>query len=123
LPEDLRYSKGFSFADDTKQIGAIPGMSSVELLQEDLNIVVEWFRINNMELHEKRFEVVSYPLNGSKHLRELPFYPDTVEYSTPKGHVISPQDVVRDLGVYICSNRSWAPHTEKTVQEARKIAA
>ena len=77
----------------------------------------------NMELHEKKFEVVSYPLNGSKDLRELPFYPETVEYSTPKGHVISPQNVVRDLGVYICSNRSWAPHIEKIVQEARKMAA
>ena len=123
LLESLRHSKGFSFADDTKLIGAIPELSNVELLQEDLNIVMEWSRMNNMELHEQKFEVVSYTLNGSRDIRELPFYPETVEYSTPKGHVISPQETVRDLGVYISNNRSWAPHIEQTVQGARKMAA
>ena len=118
------YSTGFSFADDTKLIGAIRGMISVELLQDDLNIVIEWSHVNNMELHEQKFEVVNYPLNGSKALRELPFYPETVEYNTtPKGHAISPQGTVRDLGVYVSSSRSWGPHIEKTVQGARKMAA
>ena len=76
-----------------------------------------------MELHEKKFEVVSYPLNASKIMRELPFYPLSVEYCTPQGHTISPQDTVRDLGVYVSSNRSWCRHIEKTAQEARKMAA
>ncbi|XP_063676111.1 uncharacterized protein LOC134812558 [Bolinopsis microptera] len=123
LLNSISYSNGFSFADDTKLIGAIRGMSSVELLQDDLNIVIEWSRVNNMELHEQKFEVVNYPLNGSKALRELPFYPETVEYTTPKGHAISPQETVRDLGVYVSSSRSWGPHIEKTVQGARKMAA
>ena len=77
---NLNYSNGFSFADDTKLIWAIRGMISVELLQDDLNIVIEWSHVNNMELHEQMFEVVNYPLNGSKALRELLFYPETVEY-------------------------------------------
>ena len=123
LLDSISYSKGFSFADDTKLIGAIREMSSVGLLQNDLNIVIEWSRVNNMELHEQKFEVVSYPLNKSKALRELPFYPETVEYSTPRGYIISPQETVRDLGVYISNNRSWGPHIEKTVQGARKMAA
>ncbi len=119
----IQYSKGFSFADDTKLIGAISGEHSVKLLQEDLDTVIEWSDVNNMELHEKKFEVVSYPLNTSKIMRELPFYPLSVEYCTPQGHIISPQDTVRDLGVYVSSNRSWGPHIEKTAQEARKMAA
>ena len=123
LLNNLNFSKGFSFADDTKLIGAINGESSVKLLQEDLNTVVEWSRMNNMELHEEKFEVISYPLNASKSLRELPFYPTTLEYSTPKGHVIAPKDTVRDLGVYVSGNRSWSPHIEMTVQGARKMAA
>lgn len=76
-----------------------------------------------MELHEKKFEVVSYPLNGSKLMRQMPFYPETVEYSTPEGHVITPKDTVRDLGVYVSNIRSWGPHIEKTAQGARKMAA
>ena len=98
-------------------------MISVDLLQDDLNIVIEWSRVNNIELHEQKFEVLNYPLNGSKAPRQLPFYPDTVEYTTPKGHAISLQETVRDLGVYVSSSRSWGPHIEKTVQGARKMAA
>ena len=123
LLNNLNFSKGFSFADDTKLIGAIDGENSVHLLQEDLNTVIQWSRMNNMELHEQKFEVVSYSLNASKSLRELPFYPMTVEYNTQKGHVIAPQEIVRDLGVHVSSNRSWSPHIETTVQEARKMAA
>ena len=90
LLESIRSSKGFGFADDTKLIGAISGMESVSLLQNDLDTVIQWSRINNMELHEEKFEVMSYPLNGSYLLRQLPFYPETVHYSTHKGHVIDP---------------------------------
>ena len=119
----IKHSKGFSFADDTKLIGAICGVQSVQLLQEDLATVMEWSRMNNMELHEEKFEVVSYTLNGSKTMRLMPFYPQTVEYCTGNGHVIEPQEIVRDLGVYVSYDRSWTPHIEKTVQGARLMAA
>ena len=123
LLHTIEFSKGFSFADDTKLIGAIEDEQSVKCLQEDLNRVIKWSTANNMELHEKKFEVVSYSLNTSKTLQQLPFYPLTVEYSTPCGHVIDPQASVRDLGVYVSNDRSWSPHVEKTVQGARKMAA
>ena len=123
LLEIIEFSIGFSFADDTKLVGAIRDEQNVRLLQEDLNTVIKWSAANNMELHEDKFEVVSYSQNGSKILRQLPFYPSTVEYSTPRGHVIEPQATVRDLGVYVSSDRSWTPHIEKTVQGARKMAA
>ena len=117
LLNTINFSEGFSFADDTELIGAISGEHSVQLLQEDLNTVIEWSKVNNMELHEQKFEVVSYSLNTSKALRQLPFYPLTVEYCTPKGHVIAPQGVVRDLGVYVSDDRSWSPHVEKLLKE------
>ena len=106
LLSSLNHSKGLSFADDTKLVGAISGLNSVHLLQEDLDTVIEWSRVNNMELHEKKFEVVSYPLNGSTVMRELPFYPETVEYRTPNGVVISPSNTVRDLGVYVSGGKT-----------------
>jgi hypothetical protein len=101
-------------------IGVINGESTVKFLKEDLNIVMEWSRMNNMELHGEKFEVISYPLNASKSLRGLTFYPATLEFSTPKGRLIAPRDTVRDLGVYVSGNRSWSPHIEMTLQEARK---
>ena len=111
LLHSIEFSIGFSFADDTKLIGAIEDENSVRLLQKDLDTVVKWSAVNNMELHEKKFEVVSYTLNASKTMQQLPFYPLTVEYSTPCGHIINPQKTVRDLGVYVSNERSWTPHT------------
>ena len=72
-----------------------------------------------MELHEQKFKVVCHNLNMSKTLREPLFYPENVEYSTPKGHVITPQENVRDLGVNVSSSRGWGLHIKKTVQGAR----
>ena len=42
---------------------------------------------------------------------------------TPKGHVIEPSPVVRDLGVLVSSNRSWAAHIHHTTEGAKKMAA
>ncbi|KAL5251660.1 hypothetical protein ACHWQZ_G017138 [Mnemiopsis leidyi] len=123
LLDSIEFSIGFSFADDTKLIGAIQDEDSVRLLQNDLDTVIKWSAANNMELHEKKFEVVSYKLNTSKIMRQLPFYPLTVEYSTSCGHIIEPQVTVRDLGVYVSNERSWTLHIEKTIQGARQMAA
>ena len=86
----LNFSRGFSFADDTKLVGCIKDENCVKLLQDDLNTVIEWADVNNMELHEQKFEVLNYSLNRSKTLREMPFYSMVTEYITPKGHVITP---------------------------------
>ena len=119
----LNFSHGFSFADDTKLIGAIKDERCVKLLQEDLNLVINWSSDNNMELHEEKFEILTYSQNQAKTLRQLPFYGLSTEYHTPKGHVIAPSETVRDLGVLVSSTRSWSPHIEKMVKEATKMAA
>ena len=69
-----------------------------------------------MEVHEDKFQLLSYPLNISYLLRQLPFYPENDEYKTPKRHVIEHTDTARDLGVLVSSNRSWSPHIEQTAQ-------
>ena len=119
----LKNCQGLCFADDTKLISRILGLESTTLLQEDLCRVIEWSSINNMELHEDKFQLLSYPLNNSYLLRQLPFYPENVEYNTPKGHVIELTDTARDLGVLVSCNRSWSPHIEQTAQGARKMAS
>ena len=61
-------SRSHFVLDDTKLIGAMNGKSSVKLLQEDLNTVMEWSRMNNMQVHGEKLEVIGYPLNTSKSL-------------------------------------------------------
>ena len=119
----LEHSKGLSFADDTKLIRAIRNMLGVKMLQEDLFLVISWSLLNNMQLHEKKFEVLNYSLNSSLLLSQLPFYPECKQYTTSRSHVIEPTDVVRDLGIHISNDRSWTPHIEKTVQGARTVAS
>ena len=119
----LQHSKGLSFADDTKLIKSINGMKCVSLLQEDLWNVISWSLLNNMQLHEKKFEVLNYSLNTSLLLRHLPFTSECKEYLTSGGHTLEPIDVVRDLGVLVSNDRSWTPHIEQTVQSARTIAS
>ena len=123
LIDILKSSKGLSFADDTKLVKAISGMHCVSLLQQDLWLVIKWSIMNNMELHEKKFQVLNYVLNSSLLLRQLPFDPETKEYVTSEDHPLEPIDVVRDLGVFLSNDRSWTPHIEQTVQSARTMAS
>ena len=76
-----------------------------------------------MELHEDKFQLLSYPLNSSHLLRQLSFYSENLQYKTPKGHVITLTDTARDLGILVSSDRSWSPHIEHTAQSARKMAS
>ena len=79
--------------------------------------------MNNMELHEDTFRLLSYPLNSSHLLRQLPFYSENLHYKAPKGHVITLTDTARDLRILVSSDRSWSPHNEQTAQIARKMAS
>ena len=119
----LKNCKGLCFADDTKLISKILGTESTARLQEDLCRVIDWSTMNNMELHEDKFQLLSYPLNSSHLLRQLPFYSENLQYKTPKGHVITLTDTARDLGILVSSDKSWSPHIEQTAQSARKMAS
>ena len=46
-----------------------------------------------------------------------------MEYTAPNGHIIDPKDTVKDLSVYLSSNRSWTPHIVNAAKGAQKMAA
>ena len=121
----LLESKSLTFADDTKLLKAIMSMLCCALLQEDLDRVVEWSIANNMQLHEDKFEVISYCLNTTRNnpLRNLPFSTGLGEYLTPSGAEITPSDTVRDLGVHLSNDCSWTHHVSIIAAEAGKMAA
>ena len=119
----LNHCEGLCFADDTKLISRVLGAESTSRIQEDLCRVIEWSTANNMELHEDKFQLLSYPLNSSYMLRQLPFYPENIQYKTPKGYVIEVTDTAKDLGVLVSSDRSWSPQIDQTAQAARKMAS
>ena len=121
-------TKVFSFADDTKLVSKITSMNDKINLQHDLHCILEWSKINNMQLNAKKFELLSFklnPLNSNQiFLQQLPFQSETRLYdasgkdstmvqslSDASGSVfISPSQHARDLGVFIDKDLNWEAH-------------
>ena len=77
-----------------------------------------------MELHEKKFESLSYRLPANiKRGEQLPFQNDLTTYTTPSGIEIERKGLVRDLRVSLTDNFTWTPHINKMVASARKVAS
>ena len=111
------------FADDTRILKAITHASDSELLQEDLIAAIHWSDRNQMILHPDKFEFLCHTLRKSNLLQELPFYNQFVEYSTPDGTLITPTDIVRDLGVSITPELNWSPQINKLAEKGRQMIA
>ena len=111
-------------ADDTRISCEIQLTEDTKILQSDLNNVIDWSTANNMELHEKKFESLSYRLPANiKRGEQLPFQNDLTTYTTPSGIEIERKGLVRDLGVSLTDNFTWTPHINKMVASARKVAS
>ena len=122
LESVLKHGSSLSFADDTKITAAIRSMLDKFNLQEDLNNVISWADLNNMSLHQAKFEVMNYKLNHTSSLRELPFSADNYLYHLSDGRAIDPAHTVRDLGVLLSSDGSWSAQIARVVSEARRVA-
>ena len=65
----------------------------------------------------------NYKTNRSKHLSELPFTAELAEYTTPSGHVLSPPDNARDLGVSLFSDYTWNCQIGELISNTRNTAS
>ena len=92
------------------------------ILQRDLNNVIEWSARNNMSLHEDKFEYMCHSANRSNALQHLPFTSEIYQYSTSNGTLL-PIDVLKDLGVTVCSDLSWTAQIKSMANKARQKAA
>ena len=122
LDSVVKHGSSLSFADDTKIFSAIRTLLDKVHLQEDLNSIISWADINNMSLHQAKFEVMNYTLNHTSSLREMPFSAENYSYHLSDGRAIIPSHTVRDLGVLLSSNGSWSAQISRVISEARRIA-
>ena len=79
--------------------------------------------MNNMKLHEQKFEVLNYVLDSSNWLRKIPYYHEDRQYTTSEGHVIDPSTSTRDLGVIMTNNCTWSEHITHVVKGANTMAS
>ena len=65
LESSLSHSDALTFADDTKISKVIRSVVDQMELQEDLCSAVNWANMNNMVLHDQKFELMTYALKPS----------------------------------------------------------
>ena len=120
-------TKILTFADDTKIISKISNVSDYENLQKNLNSIIEWSSVNNMELNNKKFELICHKTkqtnNNLELLQSLPFHNQHTTYTTSDSTIISPSPKVRDLGIIIDSNLNWELHIQNVCQKSKQLCA
>ena len=122
LESSLSFSDALTFADDTKISNVIRTIVDQMNLQEDLYSVVKWANLNNMVLHDQKFELLCYTLRSSETLRELPFTATYYSYETPGGFSLQPAVSVKDLGVLLSADGTWKAQIAKVSAAASKVA-
>ena len=120
--EALLTGTALTFADDSKLWKAITSLEDRRVLQECLEQFARWAAMNNMSLHQDKFEVMNYTLRSTKLLRELPFSAENYSYSGPSGNTITPSNTVRDLGVLLSADCNWSEHIGSISGKARRMS-
>ena len=126
LPNFLTNCKTLTFADDTKLVSKIDCIQDQINLQNELNNLNKWTKLNNMRLNNYKFEYISYKLDLNTKtqllLKELPFYDEYRTYFSSETNVISYSSVIRDLGIYIDSELNWDQHRITICKKAKKLS-
>ena len=114
-----------SFADDTKLIANISSVQDTRNLQNNLENVFHWSRLNNMKLNDDKFELIRFKPNCNNKrlnlLNNLPFSDKYSHYLLPSNTVLEPSQIVKDLGIFIDNKLDWNTHIFKTCNKARRI--
>ena len=96
--------------------------NNVNEFQSDLEEVSNWSSINNMALHEDKFEYICHLANRRNPLHQLPFAHEHFKYTTSTGTILTPVDQLRDLGITVSRDLSWTSHIRSSCDEARTMA-
>lgn len=102
-----------SFADDTRARRAIKNPIDSDMLQQDMETIYRWADEKNMKFNSDKFEC-------------LRFWPGresapSKQYLAPDGSVIEEKRHLRDLGVELSSDLSFAIHIQNTITAASRM--
>ena len=130
----IQYSQFKLFADDSRLIKVINPCNSSEdqeQAQSDLNAALKWALENNMEMNEKKFELLCHhvhhiaPNRNMRRLLQLPFAYQLTErsYTLPNDQCLFPSENVTDLGIKIGDDFCFDQHISKIAREANLKAS
>lgn len=108
LPKNLKECAVSLYADDIKIFKQVKNHQEAALLQQDLDRLVDWYKINGLELNIKKCKVMSFSRK-----KEIIRYKYKIENNELE-RVIA----IKDLGVWFTSTFKFGMHIEKSIKEA-----
>ena len=103
-----------SFADDTRVQRGIAGEEDCEVLQQDLDSIYTWAEEVGMVFNAGKFELLRFWLDRDS-------APDIL-YMAPDGGPIEEKDCLRDLGVRISTDLTFANQIDMTVESGNRMS-
>ena len=103
-----------SFADDTRLQRGILTEQDCEVLQQDLDKVYTWAEDVGMVFNAGKFELLRFWVDQDK-------APDIL-YMAPDGGPIEEKDCLRDLGVHVSTDLTFASQIDITVESGSRMA-
>ena len=101
------------YVDDTKVKQKVNTKEDVEKVQIELNKLEKWSSENNMEFNKKKFQVIRYGPN--EELKN-----NTTYFSGKYEEVIEQYSSLRDLGVQLQDDGTFAEHIANVCRKARQ---
>lgn len=108
---NLLSSNFLMFADDLKIFREVSSTHDILLLQNDLNIVYDWCKLNDMSLNVDKCCFMRF----TRLVNSMP-----TEYSI-NNVTLTEVFVVRDLGVYLDTKLVFTEHIEKIISRANRM--
>ena len=110
LEEDMKNCLLRIFADDSKLVMKLKEQADHQKLQEDLDAGINWSEINNMQLNQKKFQLMHYGKN--ENLKQ--------SYTTGQERINSESNV-KDLGIYLSDDLSCDQQILEAIKAGRKF--
>lgn len=111
IDNKVKTARVTSFADDTRVSGSVADEGNAGALQEDLTQLYKWADANNMRFNSSKFELIRYGTNDGLKERTC--------YKSYDGSPIVAVTKLRDLGVIMSNDASFAAHICQIVRSAR----
>ena len=104
LPEVLKFTTPFIYADDLKLFSA--GLSKFEI-QSDISALEKWVNGNKMELAPDKCKELIFRGNSN-----------SIQIN---GHMLESVETIKDLGVHTDKTLSWSNHLMARMKKANQI--
>ena len=108
LSKVIKYSKTLLFADDLKIYSSISNLNDCFLLQLDINAIVNWCELNNLQLNIKKCQSFTFYRTSTVILFNYEI----------KSIILTRSDFIKDLGVILDRKLQFHDHIDAIISKS-----